>query len=122
MLFVSGKSPHLSITHRVYDFFTERYEIESDVEVCHTNLSEDNAFGFTEINGEEQFIQIHNDLNESDYVITLLHELVHVVQNEKGMNDDTERESEAYRMEGILYNEFLSASEQQCVPHVLVSQ
>lgn len=122
MLFVSGKSPHLSITHRVYDFFTERYEIKSDVEVCHTNLSEDNAFGFTEINGEEQFIQIHNGMNESDYVITLLHELVHVVQNEKGMNDDTERESEAYRMEEILYNEFLSACEQQCVPHVLVSQ
>ena len=108
MLFVSGKSPHLSITHRVYDFFTERYEIESDVEVCHTNLSEDNAFGFTEINGEEQFIQIHNDLNESDYVITLLHELVHVVQNEKGMNDDTEREREAYELEQVLFNQFTS--------------
>ena len=108
MLFVSGKSPHLSITHRVYDFFTERYEIESDVEVCHTNLSEDNAFGFTDINGEEQFIQIHNDLNESDYVITLLHELVHVVQNEKGMNDDTEREREAYELEQVLFNQFTS--------------
>ena len=38
------------------------------------DLRLDNAFGFTEINGDEQFIQIHNDLNESDYVITLLHE------------------------------------------------
>ena len=43
MLFVSGKSPHLSITHRVYDFFTERYEIASDVEVFHTNLKGENA-------------------------------------------------------------------------------
>ena len=31
MLFVSGKSPHLSITQSVYDFFIERYEIASDV-------------------------------------------------------------------------------------------
>ena len=32
MLFVSGNSPHLSITQSVYDFFTERYEVRSDVE------------------------------------------------------------------------------------------
>ena len=122
MLFVSGKSPHLSITHRVYDFFIERYEIASDVEVFHTNLRDENAVGFTEVNGEEQFVQVCNTLDEKEFVTTLLHELVHVVQNEKGMIDETEREEEAYRMEEILYNEFLSASEQQCVPQVLVSQ
>ena len=49
MLFVSGKSPNLSLTHRVYDFFTDSYEIASDVEIFHTDLSDDNAVGFTEI-------------------------------------------------------------------------
>ena len=122
MLFVSGKSPHLSITHRVYDFFTSKYEISSDVEVFHTNLRGENALGFTEVNGEEQFVQIHNNLNQTDYVIPLLHELVHVVQNERGEYDDEKREEEAYRMEGVLYSEFLHSCEQQCVPHVLVSQ
>ena len=122
MLFVSGKSPHLNITHRVYDFFTERYEIASDVEVFHTNLRNENALGFTEVNGEEQFIQVCNTLSEKEFVITLLHELVHVVQNEKGMIDETEREEEAYRMEEILYSEYLHSCEQQCVPQVLVSQ
>ena len=122
MLFVSGKSPHLSITHRVYDFFIERYEIASDVEVYHTNLRDENALGFTEVNGEEQFVQVCNTLDEKEFVTTLLHELVHVVQNENGMIDETEREEQAYNLEGILYNEFLSASEQQCVPQVLVSQ
>ena len=122
MLFVSGKSPHLNITHRVYDFFTERYEIASDVEVFHTNLRNENALGFTEVNGEEQFIQVCNSLPEKEFVTTLLHELVHVVQNEKGMIDETERESEAYRMEEILYSEYLHSCEQQCVPQVLVSQ
>jgi len=55
-------------------------------------------------------------------VITLLHELVHVVQNERGEYDDEKREEEAYRMEGVLYSEFLHSCEQQCVPHVLVAQ
>ena len=111
MLFVSGKSPHLSLTHRVYDFFTSTYEIASDVEVYHTNLRDENALGFTEVNGEEQFVQVCNTLNERGFITTLLHELVHVVQNEQGIIDETERESEAYRLEEILYNNYC-ASEQ----------
>ena len=122
MLFVSGKSPHLNLTHKVYEFFISRYEIASDVEVFHTNLRDENALGFTEVNGEEQFVQVCNSLNEEEFITTLLHELVHVVQNEQGMIDETEREEEAYDLEEILYSEFLSASEQECVPHVLVSQ
>lgn len=122
MLFVSGKSPHLNLTHSVFEFFTSRYEIASDVEVFHTNLRDENALGFTEVNGEEQFVQVCNTLNERGFITTLLHELVHVVQNENGMIDETERESEAYRLEEVLYSEYLSASEQQCVPQVLVSQ
>ena len=106
MLFVSGKSPHLSLTHRVYDFFTERYDLSADVEVFHTNLRDENAVGFTEVNGEEQFIQVCNTLDEKEFVTTLLHELVHVVQNEKGIFDETEREEEAYRLEGVLYNNY----------------
>ena len=109
MLFVSGKSPHLSLTHRVYDFFTSTYEISSDVEVFHTNLRDENALGFTEVNGEEQFVQVCNTLNERGFITTLLHELVHVVQNENGMIDETERECEAYRLEEILYNNFCAS-------------
>ena len=111
MLFVSGKSPHLSITHRVYDFFTEHYEIRSDVEVLHTNLRNENALGFTEVNGDEQFVQVCNSLSEKEFVTTLLHELVHVVQNEKGIIDDDERESEAYNMEGVLYQKYCASLE-----------
>ena len=103
MLFTSGTSPHLSITSKVFEFFTERYEIASDVEIFHTDLSDDNAFGFTEENGKEQFIQIHNDLNEEDYVTTVLHELVHVVQNESRITADNVREDQAYHMEKVLY-------------------
>ena len=106
MLFVSGNSPHFKLTNRVYDFFTLTYEIASDVEVFHTNLRDENAVGFTEVNGEEQFVQVCNTLDEKEFVTTLLHELVHVVQNENGIIDETEREEEAYRLEGILYNNY----------------
>ena len=106
MLFVSGHSPFLSLTHRVYDFFSEIYEVSADVEVCHTNLRDENAVGFTEVNGDEQFIQIDNGLNREEFIVTLLHELVHVVQNEQGMNDENERESEAYRLEEVLYKNY----------------
>ena len=109
MLFVSGKSPHLSITHRVYDFFTSKYEISSDVEVFHTNLRDENALGFTEVNGEEQFVQVCNTLNQKEFITTLLHELVHVVQNENGVIDETEREQQAYDLEGVLYNNYCAS-------------
>ena len=109
MLFVSGKSPHLNLTHRVYDFFTSTYEIASDVEVFHTNLRDENAVGFTEVNGEEQFVQVCNSLDQKEFVTTLLHELVHVVQNEKGMIDEVERESEAYDLEEVLYNNYCAS-------------
>ena len=109
MLFVSGKSQHTKLTFKVYDFFRELYDVKSDVEVFHTNLTDDNAFGFTEENGDEQFIQIHNDLSEKDFITTLLHELVHVMQNENGITDDKIREEEAYLFEGILYNQYLQS-------------
>ena len=107
---LSGKCKHTHLTQSVFEFFTTKYEIDSDVEVYHTDLSDDNAFGFTEVNGEEQFIQIHNNLNEEDYITTLLHELVHVVQNENGQYDDEERENEAYSLESVLYNQFTAAN------------
>ena len=109
MLFTSGKSSTYP-TQEVFDFFTAQYPIESDVEVFHTDLSDDNAFGFTEINGDEQFIQIHDNLNEKDYITTLMHELVHVVQNENGQFNDEERENEAYSLESVLFNQFTAAN------------
>ena len=45
MLFVSGDSQFFDITHKVYEFFTESYEISSDVEIFATNLSDENALG-----------------------------------------------------------------------------
>ena len=110
MLFVSGSSPFLDITPKVYEFFTSSYEIRSDVEICHVNLRDEKALGFTEVNGEEQFVQVHNKgMTYEEHCKTILHELVHVYQNEWGVFDETEREEEAYDLEEVLYNNFCAS-------------
>ena len=106
MLFVSGSSPFLSIIPKVYDFFLSSYEITSDVEIFATNLRDENALGFTEVNGDEQLVQVCNTQDEKEFVTTILHELIHVVQNEQGMINETERERQAYNLEGVLYNHY----------------
>ena len=116
MLFVSGDSKFFDITHKVYEFFTESYEISSDVEIFAKNIRDDNALGFTEVNGEEQFVQVHNNLTKEEHIKTILHELVHVTQNEWGVNDETEREEEAYRLEEVLYNNYCDESRSDSSP------
>ena len=110
MLFVSGSSPFLSIIPRVYDFFLSSYEITSDVEIFATNLRDENALGFTEINGDEQLIQVCNTQDEKEFVTTILHELVHVMQNEQGLINENERERQAYNLEGVLYSHYCACA------------
>jgi hypothetical protein len=71
MLFLSGKSSYSSLSFPSIRFFycTLYNEVHNTlIEVYHTDLSDDNAFGFTEVNGDEQLISLHYNLNETDYV------------------------------------------------------
>ena len=86
MLFVSGKSPHLSITHRVYDFFTERYEIASDVEVFHTNLSDENGDPEYPCDKHPELSErIFNDVGNVDHIYTVIQECVDEATEEQYM-------------------------------------
>ena len=69
---------------------------KTDVEVIPTDLTEDNVFGWTLENNDQNEIEIHNNLSQKDYITTLIHELIHVDQNVRGLLDDAEREKEAY--------------------------
>ena len=102
-------------TFDVFRFMCEQYsEIvselpfdEVDIEVNQTDLSEENSYGFCQIDGNGEFlIHIHNDLSYEDYVTTLIHELVHVKQTLQGLKDNEMRESEAYFWERLLSKEF----------------
>ena len=109
MFFNSDNNP---IAESVYVFMSVIFpEIkETDVEVVHTDLTEDNVFGWTLINNDQNEIEIHNDLSERDYVTTLIHELIHVKQNVQGVTDDTIREDEAYELENTLADIFLTGN------------
>ena len=109
MFFNSDNNP---IAESVYVFMSVIFpEIkDTDVEVIHTDLTEDNVFGWTLINNAQNEIEIHNDLSERDYVTTLIHELVHVKQNVNGVTDDTIREGEAYELENTLADIYLTGN------------
>ena len=87
-----------TLGNEVYEFMSGLYPnlTTTDIEVIPTDLTEDNVFGWTLENNDQNEIEIHNDLSEKDFITTLIHELIHVDQNVRGLLDDTEREKEAY--------------------------
>jgi Zn-dependent peptidase ImmA (M78 family) len=111
MIFTSGINQKQQLASQVFDWFASQTDLQNvDVEVFHTNLSDDGVFGWCEQSDDNEFlISIHNELSASDYVITLLHELVHVRQTLCGLFDDDEREHEAHQLEHTLFTQFCLA-------------
>ena len=99
-----------TLSNQVYSFMCELYPNlnKVDIEVIPTDLSEDCVFGWTMENNDQQEIQIHHLLTNEEYITTLIHELIHVDQNVRGLRDDTQREEEAYSLEHTLKNQFLN--------------
>ena len=96
------------LDQKIYEFMVELYPNiqKTTVEVIPTDLTEDNVFGWTLENNDQNEIEIHNNLSQKDYITTLIHELIHVDQNVRGLRDDAEREKEAYDNEERLTNLF----------------
>ena len=99
------------ITFGVFNFMCEKFKqlIDADVEINQVDLTEDNSFGFCQVDEDGEFlIHIHNDLSIEEYVTTLIHELVHVKQTVQGLKDHEMRESEAYFWERLLCKEYMT--------------
>ena len=79
--------------------FEEKFISYANVEIYAEN-EEDARLQFQ--NGNYQYYDI------SDFTVTLIHELVHVDQNVRGLFDDEQRENEAYQLESKLYEQFMS--------------
>jgi len=107
MFYTSEKT---NLSNQVYYFMCKLYPNleEVDIEVIPTDLTEDNVFGWTMETDDQHEIEIHNDLSEKDFITTLIHELIHVDQNVRGLRDDIQREEEAYSLEHTLTNQFLN--------------
>ena len=107
-MFIITDKRYTTLGNQIYEFMCGLYPnlTTTDIEVIPTDLTEDNVFGWTLENNDQNEIEIHNNLRKRDYVTTLIHELVHVDQNVKGIFDDERREREAYAVEGMLTNRF----------------
>ena len=109
MFIITGKKI-TTLGNQIFEFMAGIYPnlAEVDIEVIPTDLTEDNVFGWTTFNNDQHEIEIHDTLSEKDFITTLIHELIHVDQNVRGLRDDTERENEAYSLEHTLTNQFLN--------------
>jgi hypothetical protein len=105
------------------------------VEVLHRGLLREGVYGWCSVTDcdwrpRSFLIELHNRLNEEDYIKTLLHECVHILQHIRGdlrdkrgircwkgidcSNLDYEEmpwEREAHKMEKELYNEYLGLND-----------
>ena len=109
MFIITGTK--VELTHQVMSFMSKIYPnlIVVDIEVIQKDLTEDNVFGWTLENNDQNEIEIHYDLSDKDYITTLIHELIHVDQNVRGLRDDDQRENEAYNLEGTYYQQYINA-------------
>ena len=109
-LFISGDwiiDKDRETTNSVFDFMCEMFPILSgkEIEVNQVDLYDVNAYGFCQVDEDGEFlIHIHNDLDRDDYIITLIHELVHVKQTLTGLKDYDRREEEALIWEKLLFH------------------
>ena len=97
-MFIITDKRYTTLGNQIYEFMCGLYPnlTTTDIEVIPTDLTEDNVFGWTLENNDQNEIEIHNNLSQRDYITTLIHELIHVDQNVRGLLDDAEREKEAY--------------------------
>ena len=109
MFIITGTK--VKLTYQVMSFMSKIYPnlIDVDIEVIQKDLTEDNVFGWTLENNDQNEIKIHHDLSDKDYITTLIHELIHVDQNVRGLRDDDQRENEAYNLEGTYYQQYINA-------------
>ena len=107
MFIITGKKI-TTLGNEIFEFMCGLYPnlTEVDIEVIPTDLTEDNVFGWTMENNNQNEIEIHNDLSEKDFITTLIHEFIHVDQNVRGLRDDEKRENEAYKLEKRLAKDF----------------
>jgi len=130
---ITGYNPRKRRVESVVRWFLQKYLPRHHIyiEILHRGLLREGVYGWCDIvgrtyNPREFLIEIHNRLNEEDYIKVLFHELTHLMDFVKGdlklksskkyykgidvesMDyEDQPHEIRAYKMERILYEEYL---------------
>ena len=79
-MFIITDKRYTTLGNKIYEFMSVVFPqfTETDIEVIHTDLTEDNVFGWTLENNDQNEIEIHNQLSDKDFITTLIHELIPV--------------------------------------------
>ena len=105
----SGAYTDSNLARKVYQFFESKYTFMAYyvVEIYHCDLTDDNVKGCQEKNDDEFLLHIDANLDEDEYIKTILHELVHCVQDIERLSDNNSRENQAYKLEQLYYDQFI---------------
>ena len=109
MLLTSGQKQRPRLAQQVYRFMLDQEPLlgAASITVHHRRLTADGVVGWQQQEDNLEFlVEVERDLPRSEYVVTLIHELIHCRQTLEGNLDDDSREAEAYRLEGIYADRF----------------
>ena len=109
MLLTSGQKQRPRLAQQVYRFMLDQEPLlgAATVTVHHRRLNAEGVVGWQQQEDAYEFlVDVERDLPRSEYVVTLIHELIHCRQTLEGVTDEEQREEEAYRLEKIYADRF----------------
>lgn len=112
MLLTSGQKQRPRLAQQVYRFMLDQEPLlaAAAVTVHHRRLTSEGVVGWQQQEDDLEFlVEVDRDLPRSEYVVTLIHELIHCRQTLEGLMDDAQREQEAYSLETVYAARFAAA-------------
>lgn len=111
MLYTSGQKQRPRLAQQVYRFMLDQEPLlgAATVTVHHRRLNAEGVVGWQQEDGQEFLVEVERDLPREEYIVTLIHELIHCRQTLEGIMDDDTRESEAYGLETVYASRFAAA-------------
>ena len=109
MLLTSGQNQRPRLAQQIYRFMLDQEPLlgAATVTVHHRRLTSDGVVGWQQQESTHDFlVEVERTLPRAEYILTLIHELIHCRQTLEGNHDDDAREEEAYRLEEIYAQRF----------------
>ena len=109
MLLTSGSWRRPRLAQQIYSFMLTQEPIvgAATITVHHRRLESEGVVGWCQQEDDLEFlIEVDRSLSRADYILTMIHELIHCRQTLEGNLTDETREEEAYRLETIYAERF----------------
>lgn len=112
MLFTSGQNQRRRLAQQVYRFMLDQEPLlgAATITVHHRRLTSEGVVGWQQQEDDLEFlVEVERTLPRAEYILTLVHEMVHCRQTLAGITDDATREQEAYGLETVYAARFAAA-------------